>query len=202
MQPIRPIMMGSLFLISMAWSSAGWARSNTVPDGDIAELVAEAKARSLRFDNAGALAVAKEAVRQAEAMRGTTKLAEARLGEALLTLAMAHHAMRDAAGVKSVADRFAAVAPNVPVDTVEYPPSVVSAIAMARAANGVGAPGLTTAPETAPAVSDVQRDRRRTVSPIVWGAVGVGVVGGIVAALFAGHGGEAPTTGAVAVSFR
>lgn len=43
--------------------------------------------------------------------------------------------------------------------------------------------------------------RRRRVSPLVWGSLGAGVVGGILAAIFAGHGGN-EGTGTLRVSFR
>lgn len=44
--------------------------------------------------------------------------------------------------------------------------------------------------------------RRHRVSPIVWGAVGAGVVGGVLAAIFAGQQGSGAGTGAIQVSFR
>lgn len=111
--------------------------------------LADAKARYLRFDNRGALQSARGAVAAADAQVATTPEQGGQLVEALLTLTMAAQATKEMGTMQSAMERVARVAPTYTVDPVHYPPSLVAALAAAKArlaAQGVGELTVESAP--------------------------------------------------------
>lgn len=107
-------------------------QSATSASDPTSRLIAEAKARYLKFDNRGALTIAKQAVAAAEQAVGTDAAAAQHLVDALLTLAMAHHAARDEAAMRAAMDLLARAAPMFVLDAANYPPSMATAFQSAK----------------------------------------------------------------------